>query len=776
MSNGSPLAPDESFWTRMSKLGPPMMGQMPPKRKEKKERARGNVVVFADGTEISIAEEFRSADKAGEVADWAVKWANDHSTKPITLDVDNIEDPFNTPVNPYANIGIGGPPDEGFMNKAGNVAANVMTGGGGVPGSMFDVSEFTQEPQFKPSDIRATTDLVGTEGGATGGAAAGGRAGSRFGPLGSLGGAITGAAVGGAGMNQGADAFQKLVGVEPREENPLHVGAREGAYELFGRGFMGSIGGLWRGAKALGKYDPMKIKERAAAFTTQKVKPFLFQVVEPGGWADSVRLWVAKNPATGRVYRKSIEDQYNKIAGNVYKNTDVFVKNTMQAPTPTIAGKAITGGIEKFNKSFFKESSDLYDEVWRMVPESSPIPWKATREFLGGSASSNPLLASVGSPKIRQIANAFNDELVTTNTKNLPGGQLAILEQVKDIDLDTARKLRTAVGEKIRDWTPDADLPIKELQKFYGALTDDIMLGVEKHGGPGAREALEKANGHWAENMSKQETLMDGIYKAIGKDSTKAWDNALGLINGNRLESLEELKRRMDLTPGSWDHFRNMVLRQNIAPSSAGLKEKVLWSDKYINLREKVIKDPGIEDMMFGSASGTPKEKAMRNQWDSLLDIAKHQDEILKINKSGDVRSRFTSSEMYGPWAAGIGAGAGTGGVLGYQQGQDGDVGGAAIGAATGGVIALGLSAISARSAWKLVSNPDYVKVLSEIQRKSDVPLSSAVARIGGTYASLDYEGKQALMEYMAAMKELINPQTYEDLSQQRRGPLTHGR
>jgi hypothetical protein len=413
-------------------------------------------------------------------------------------------------------------------------------------------------------------------------------------------------------------------------------------------------------------------------------------------------------------------------------------------------------GAKDFNDTFFKKASDLYDEVWRNVPEDTLMPWTATRKFFGEAASTNPLLASVGSPKIRQVAKAFEENLETA-------------KYYKNIDLETMRKLRTAVGEKIRDWTPDADLPIKELQGLYRALSDDIMVGVEKNGGPGALDALKKANAYWAENMDNQETIMKSIYNALDGDSAKVFDRAYGFINGNNLESLQELQKRMAGTPGAWDKFRNMALRKNIAPSSAGLKDKVLWSEKYTNFRDKIA-DPEIEDMMFG-AVGTKE----RRGWDSLLDIAKNQDEILRVNKNGDVRSRFTSAEMYGPLTMGAGGGA----LLGYQQNQDQGASGAATGAATGVVVALGLSAISARSMWKLVSNQDFVETLMKIEKKKDIPLTSAAARIVGTYGSLDYEGRQTLMEYVAAMKELVNPSTYEE--QQTgpvapAGPMMHGR
>jgi hypothetical protein len=36
--------------------------------------------------------------------------------------------------------------------------------------------------------------------------------------------------------------------------------------------------------------------------------------------------------------------------------------------------------------------------------------------------------------------------------------------------------------------------------------------------------------------------------------------------------------------------------------------------------------------------------------------------------------------------------------------------------------------------------------------------LSTALARLSGTYASLDYEGKQALQEYFAAMSAAVDP------------------
>jgi hypothetical protein len=73
MGNGSPLAPPESFWTRLSRkvasLGPPMMGDPRiddiGKEKKKKERKSLNVVVFSDGRKLKSQKPTESRKKRG---------------------------------------------------------------------------------------------------------------------------------------------------------------------------------------------------------------------------------------------------------------------------------------------------------------------------------------------------------------------------------------------------------------------------------------------------------------------------------------------------------------------------------------------------------------------------------------------------------------------------------------------------------------------------------------------------------------------------------------
>lgn len=671
------------------------------------------------------------------------------------VDIDGMED-FSTPmVNPFANSGFSGPAESGLVNKVGNFALNMMGGGSGVPKEhAFDMSNFTQEPKYKERDVRTALDIVGVEGGATALPAAMSRA---------IGAAratknpvLTGTAlIGTAGLGgmlgeMGMNSVEEMMGIEPRVEKPSDVFIREAGYETFGRALFGGAAKLWRGAKTFGKQSVDAVKKRADDFREFGLRPYLWQVIEPGGAADSMREWVSKNPLTSGTVSRALEKQYDKISGMVYRDTDILVDGAKRvAPTPTDAGKAVITGLKRFNEDFVARGGALYDDVWRRLPENSRIPWDATAKFFEGSASKDPILSSVASPKVRQVARAFEEELTNIVQLYGPRGEDISFRTVEDIGLQQARALRTAIGEKIADWTPDADLPIKELKRLYKALSKDIGKGVELRGGPEAGKAFDRANKYWSENMDMQEDFMGEIYKALGGDSTRAWDAARELVTGNRTESLMELRRRLggDAPKGSreWDRFRNMILRENVAPS-ASLPERVMWAQKYIKFRENMRLSPEMEEIMLGGKKG---------HWDSLYTIAKNHLEIFG-NDVASPGGRFTRAELAGPAATLAG-----GGILGYQS-SDGDTMSTVQGAGTGLLVGLGLSAITARSAWKLVSNPDIVKIIEKAQRTPDISTAAVVARITGVYPSMDYEGKLAIQEYLGALTELAMPENYE--------------
>jgi hypothetical protein len=462
---------------------------------------------------------------------------------------------------------------------------------------------------------------------------------------------------------------------------------------------------------------------------------------------------------------RSLEKQYDAISKRVYKDTDVLVKGALRAPSQPTTGGAIVSGLERFDKDFMARSTAYYDEMWRHVPEDARIPWKKTAEFFDTSASTDGILGSMASPKVRQVARAFEDELTDVVKMYGPQGQDISFRTVSDISLQQARVLRTAVGERISSWTPDPDLPIKELKRFYGALSADIEAGVKLRGGPEAPAAYKAANDYWHKNMSSQEKFMTEINNALGGDATKAWDKARDLVERNRYDSLVELKRRLggDAPKGSreWDHFTSMVLRENIAPSAA-LPDRVLWAGKYTQFREGLA--PEVEDLLIGKMGD-----AKRAHWDAFYRVAKEHDEIFRVMQNSDPGARYTRAEMMGPMAA-MGGGAlapgAAGGILGYQ-GSEGDPSAAVTGAAAGMMVGLGLSALTARSAWKLVSNTDIVKIIEKAQRTPDVSMPAVFARLAGVYPSMDYEGKLALQEYLGALTELAMPSNYEQTMQQ---------
>lgn len=743
-------------------MGPPMMGDEPdlsPRIKKKKPK---NVLRFADGTSLNIDPVKWPASRQGELQEWTDRYAKENETELSMVDIDGMED-FSTPVvNPFANTGLSGDPGGGLIKKAGNVAFNMMTGGGGIDKDhAFDMSNFTQEPQFKERDVRTALDIVGTEGGATALPAAASRAigtaRATKNPALTTTALIGTAGLGGMLGEMGMNTAEEMMGIEPRVEDPAGVFIREAAYETFGRTLFGGAQKLWRGAKSLGKHAPEAVKRRADELREFDIRPYLWQVIEPGGAVDSLRVWVSKNPITSGAFSRALEKQYDNVSKMVYKDTDVLVDKIKRAPTKTTAGTAITEGLERFDEDFVQKGTALYDDVWRQLPEDARIPWSKTAKFFEGAASTDPILGSVASPKVNQIARAFESELTDIVKLYGPKGEDISFRTIEDIGLQQARALRTAIGAKIADWTPDADLPIKELKRLYGALSDDIGAGVKLRGGPDAAESFRVANDYWSTNMKNQEDFMSEIYKALGGDPTRALDKASDLVSNNRAPSLKELRRRLggDAPKGSreWDHFRNMVLRKHIAPS-ADLPDRMLWASKYKTFREGM--DSEVEDLIIGK-----KGSASREHWDAFYRIAKEHDEIFNIHKAADPGGRFTRAELAGPSAALAG-----GGMIGYQ-GSDGNLKDTAMGAGAGLVVGLGLSVLTARSAWKLISNPDVVSIIEKAQRSPDVSMPAVIARIAGVYPSMDYEGKLAIQEYLGALTELAMPENYEATMQQ---------
>jgi hypothetical protein len=708
-----------------------------------------NIVRFANGEQSKVIPDkfpegmFNSPES---LLTYYQEKAQKLGTKVELLDVEGFPR-YEHQIDPLAKAGITGPPEEGLKNKIANFVANQGISalqGPPMPGDMAEspLSAF-QQPKVSAPALRAATEIAG-EVPAMFGAEQGFKIGlSRGRPL--LG-TAAGAAIAGLAGNQGMDWLQEKMGLEPKRENPVWVAIREPLAELTGRRIFGTLPALYRRFRAFGqKVDPKAVASEIADYNQLNIKPMVAQVLGRGGIGDSVTGWMAKNPFTSGKLHDILDKQYRQAVESV--TSGLLLPATRELPTGTTTGAAIQRGLERFDDDFIKKSSLLYEDVWSKIDENAPIPWKSSREFFQEAGSTNPLYRHFGSPKVRALAQEFEGQFVKKYQKELPGGGLALLEKVDNVDLETMRNIRTLVGEAIRDWTPGADYKIKEMQKLYGALSDDIRSGVKLRGQEGALESFDAANAYWNKHMSKQETIMKTIENAMGQDPKKLWDHVSSLTNRGYETTLKELRSR--LGPGSeeWDRFRKMIIRENLITGSriTDKNPRGLFPEKFVEFRDKIDSDE-VADMIFGS----PGTK-MRKKYDAIYDISVKLDSVLKAQEKNPF-TRFTSAEALGPLAMGGFVGVGT-----YTS-SEGDTSSTVRNVGLALLGGVGLSAISSRSALRLLSSDEFATTLARALQEPSSSLPANLTRLGGTVATMDAEEKEAMIEWLAAVSEISRP------------------
>ena len=182
-----------------------------------------------------------------------------------------------------------------------------------------------------------------------------------------------------------------------------------------------------------------------------------------------------------------------------------------------------------------------YEEVSKVVPETTDVALDKTHQVLKSQlAGINTAVDATATRVLKRLTDKQGD-LIGSST------------------LDTAKKLRTEVGEEINwsgKWSP-YDRKVKQL---YDAMSEDIEESVKKHGGPQAGAAWEAAN---AANTAKEALTKKGLYRKLFNPETDTVASVQRTIKNMGKYGpafTDEVHRRMGLDAKTGDFNANKFL------------------------------------------------------------------------------------------------------------------------------------------------------------------------------------------------------------------------
>ena len=153
------------------------------------------------------------------------------------------------------------------------------------------------------------------------------------------------------------------------------------------------------------------------------------------------------------------------------------IASSSESPA-TSGGQSIISGIKNvFMPAFKNESEKAWNTFDSHVPSNSSLLLDNTQQTLRELTNKTPNLPSMSSvlanPKVLDISKALG-----TNTI---------------IDFESAKQIRSALGEMLNSPALVSDIPYADVKRLYGAITKD-MESVAARSGPEALSAFKRAN------------------------------------------------------------------------------------------------------------------------------------------------------------------------------------------------------------------------------------------------------------------------------------------
>ena len=369
--------------------------------------------------------------------------------------------------------------------------------------------------------------------------------------------------------------------------------------------------------------------------------PTVFQNKSMGTVASALgQVPIVGEPVTRRVLGNVAEAgaSSERLAGQYGKGTDPFE-----------AGEALKGAYQQFkegkagegnisleqavtqptrNVGFIPKSEALYDGI-PIKPEAPAIVSNtmARLKDLAMRFKSNPDLSeAMASPAFQK----FNDALEK-------GG----------LSWEDLRRLRTDVGQKMRDPAGQLGLGRDDWRALYGAISEDIKATAQR-AGPDAAKAFDRANNYYRAGLERLNDVMGFIDKADHPEKAYYSLTRMASERGQGAD-IGRLERTMRSLPSEarGDVAATVINRLGLATKAQAGRNPAsfsigTWASNYADLSERA------KDALFG-IEGTARR-------DSLDALARSMNSIKNVerlgNPSGTARTGWALGELSALWTA----------------------------------------------------------------------------------------------------------------------------
>ena len=604
----------------------------------------------------------------------------------------------------------------------------------GIPGAGFT----------RPSILRGGMDIGAEILGGTAGALAGTPLGPEV--------AIPAAGAGAVAAKKGSRALQGAMGLNPKPYG-LDEGTRDFLYNAAGEGVgrvplaaTRRLRGIYRG----GADTEIAARNMGQLFDLGVENPPLYMILEganPKFDYRGLHEWASKNWFSAGIMRDSAEkasqqasEQFTRMVGSRGSEGALYL------PDIEDAGAAVRRGIENYTPTWRNIGTAKYNAVFSEMPRDMPVSWSNTKAFLEDRGALDDILDGLVPDKLKKTHANLRRKYVQEFSPTLYG--LTATEVTKPMPFGELQRLRTAIGNRITSWEPNADLPRKDLVDMYKAITRDLESAADS---AGVLDEFKDANKYWSDRMSVQEELFSKVDKKVrseaevGEAIQRFTKRGGGQGDSKRLIQLREA---FGGNSEEWGVVRSYLLKE-AGVDQSGNFDPVIFAKRYSRLSDK-------------AKQALLPDKAARESLDNFFEAAEKFGPDLNLGKRKSF-SRMTRAEMLGPVSGAMTLGMLGGGVAWSASGNL---------PAGGSLVLLGtLSLIAPRSAARLMTSQKFTKFATKAMGKKPEVIAGMISRLATDMATLEPEEKIAFAEFFDTFSRVITPAGGAPQQRQQRAP-----
>jgi len=248
----------------------------------------------------------------------------------------------------------------------------------------------------------------------------------------------------------------------------------------------------------------------------------------------------------GSPLRKASE----KIAQKMQEKLGNIANNISAKEGAETAGLAVQKGITGkggFIDNFRQNNAVLWNKSDSLIDQTIPVDLANTKAKLSQLVQGGNMGSILDNPKLSQIKDALDNSAT--------------------VDYETARKLRSSIGQKLAGNDLVSDIPRAELKQIYGALSQDIK-GLAQQSSPEALKAFERANSYTSAGHTRIDDYLQRISNKVNPDQVFR-DIAKG---GEGVKGILTVKK--SIPTEDWEVVAANVVRR-LGRSSSGAQNAV---------------------------------------------------------------------------------------------------------------------------------------------------------------------------------------------------------